>query len=65
MAVTIAQVVARFKKDVGDALSPKVIRAICEDLDYVHRKRILDPVNTVNAFLVQVLHGNVACTEGN
>ncbi len=63
MAVTIAQVVARFKKDVGDALSPKVIRAICEDLDYVHRKRILDPVNTVNAFLVQVLYGNVACTE--
>ena len=62
MAVTIAKVVARFKKDVGEALSPEVIRAVCEDLDYVHRKRLLDPVNTVNAFLTQVLHGNVACT---
>jgi Transposase DDE domain len=62
MAATIAQVVARFKKDVGDALSPKVIQAVCDDLEHSYRHRLLDPVNTVNAFLVQILHGNVACT---
>lgn len=62
MAVTIAQVVTRFKKDVGEALSPGAIQAVCDDLDHVHRKRILDPVNTVNAFLTQILHGNTACS---
>jgi hypothetical protein len=63
MALTIAKVVGRFKKDVGDALSPSVIQAVCDDLEYVHRKRILDPVNTVHAFLTQVLHGNAACAN--
>lgn len=62
MALTISQVVGRIKADVGAALSASVIEAVCGDLDVVYRKRILDPVNTVHAFLAQVLHGNVACT---
>jgi len=61
MALTIANVVARFKNDVGKALSPAVIQAVCEDLGHEYRRRILDPVHTVHAFLTQVLHGNVAC----
>jgi hypothetical protein len=62
MALTISQVVGRFKTDVGAALSANVILGICDDLDIVHRNRILDPVTTVHSFLAQVLHGNIACT---
>ena len=62
MALSIAQVVGRFKDDVGQALSADVIRTVCRDVDHVYRDRILDPVVTVHTFLTQVLHGNVACT---
>lgn len=63
MATTVAKVVERFKSDVGRALSPPAIRQACADLGYVYRRRLLDPVTTVHAFLLQVLHGNTACSE--
>jgi hypothetical protein len=63
MAVTVAQVVGQFKSDVGRALSPHAIRQACADLGHVYRRRLLDPVTTVHAFLLQVLHGNAACSE--
>lgn len=61
MATTVAQVVAQFKADVGQALSSRVIEQACHDLGHVYRQRVLGPVTTVHAFLTQVLHGNVAC----
>jgi hypothetical protein len=63
MAPTFAEVIGQFKADVGRALSPRFIERVCTDLDYDYRKRILDPVTTIHAFLTQVLHGNTACTE--
>ena len=63
MAPKFARVVARFKADVGQVLSATVIEQLCEDLGYEYRKRILDPVTTVHAFLTQVLHGNTACSH--
>ena len=63
MAVTVAQVLEQFKADVGRALSPKAIRDACADVGHVYRQRLLDPVTTVHAFLLQVLHGNTACSE--
>jgi hypothetical protein len=62
MALTIVQVVARFKADVGQALSAATIEKVCGYLGYRFRQRILGPVNLVHIFLLQVLHGNVACT---
>ena len=61
MALTVVQIVGQFKADVGRALAPAFIERVCADLGHVHRKRLLDPVTTVHAFLSQVLHGNVAC----
>jgi hypothetical protein len=63
MAITVAKVLGQFKADVGRALSARTIRAACADLGHVYRRRLLDPVTTVHAFLVQVLHGNAACSE--
>ena len=63
MAIPIAQVVAQFKADVGHTLSARVIEQVCVALGHGYRQRILDPVTTVHALSVQVLHGNTACTN--
>jgi len=63
MAPSFAEVIGQFKADVGRALSSEVIEQVCDELGHVYRKRILDPVTTVHAFLTQVLHGNTACSE--
>jgi Transposase DDE domain len=62
MAHTIPQIVRRFKADVRNALSPATIERICGHLGYVCRERVLGPVTTVHVFLLQILHGNIACT---
>jgi Transposase DDE domain len=62
MALSIPQIVRQFKADVATAVSPETIVAICAHLHYTWRKRILDPVTTIHVFLVQILHGNTACT---
>jgi hypothetical protein len=61
MALTIAQVVGQFKGDVAKVLSGDMILQLCRDLNHVWRKRVLDPVTTVQFFLLQILHGNIAC----
>lgn len=62
MALTIPQIVGQFKADVAKALSAETIDKICGYLGYVCRQRVLDPVSTVHVFLLQILHGNTACT---
>jgi hypothetical protein len=62
MALSIPQVIRQFKADVAKALSPETVNKICGYLGYVCRKRVLDPVTTVHVFLLQILHGNTACT---
>jgi hypothetical protein len=62
MALNISEIVSQFKADVAKALSAEIIGEICGYLDYTWRERILDPVTTVQAFLLQILHGNTACT---
>jgi hypothetical protein len=62
MAFTIPQIVRQFKADVATALSGELIQRICGALGHQWRDRVLDPVTTVHAFLMQILHGNTACT---
>jgi len=62
MALTIPQVLRQFKADVAKALSAETILKICGYLGHVSRKRVLGPVTTVHVFLLQILHGNTACT---
>lgn len=63
MAANIAEVVKQIKSDVAAHLDPSIIRSVCEEFGHKWRKRILDPVTTVHAFLLQVLFGNTACDE--
>ncbi len=62
MALTVAEVVGQFKADVGRALSADFIERVCYNVGHVFRKRILDPVTLIHTFLLQILHGNIACT---
>jgi Transposase DDE domain len=62
MALSIPQIVHQFKADVAKVLTADTIRKICRDVGYSWRERVLDPVTTIHVFLVQILHGNTACT---
>jgi hypothetical protein len=62
MAFTIPQILRQFKADVSQAIAAEAILKICGYLRYVCRDRVLGPVTTVHVFLLQILHGNTACT---
>jgi Transposase DDE domain len=62
MALSIPQIVRQFKADVANALSPEMISGICGYLQYTWRERVLNPTTTIYVFLLQILHGNTACT---
>ena len=61
MVASILRVLARIKADVAAHLQATMIERICRELGHTWRDRILTPVVTVHAFLLQVLHGNTAC----
>lgn len=62
MALTVPQILRQFKSDVAKALAAETIWKICGFLGHAWRERVLDPVTTVHVFLLQILHGNTACT---
>jgi hypothetical protein len=63
MARSILAAVQRIKAEVAHWLTPKAIRDLCKTLGYSWRERLLDPVTTVHLFLLQILHGNTACSH--
>jgi Transposase DDE domain len=63
MSASIVQAVARIKRNVAQFLTAASIVQACRDVQYTWRERDLGPVQTVWAFLLQVLHGNTACTH--
>jgi len=63
MAFTITAAISRIKSDVARILTPDSIRAACRRVGHSWRERVLDPATTVHLFLLQVLHGNTACSH--
>jgi hypothetical protein len=61
MVHSILAALHRIKADVARHLEPALIERSCQELNYRWRERMLDPVTTVHAFLLQVLYGNTAC----
>jgi hypothetical protein len=61
MVGIILNAVARIKADVAVHLQAAMIERLCRELGHEWRQRILTPVVTIHAFLLQVLHGNSAC----
>ncbi len=63
MTGIITDVVKQFKQDWTSRIEPHAILAACREAGYTWRDRVLGPVITIQAFLVQILHGNTACTH--
>jgi len=63
MPPRILPILERLRQDHSEHLAPAAIEAACRQEGYTWRKRLLDPVVTIYLFLLQVLHGNTACSH--
>lgn len=50
----------RVQREVAQVLDPDAILAVCREVGYRFRQRVLDPVTTIHLFVFQILHGNFA-----
>lgn len=51
------------REDLAILLLPEVLGQFCRDCGHCWRERLLDPVTTIHLFVLQVLHGNTACSH--
>ncbi len=63
MSLSIVNAIATIKRSVAECLTAQSIQQACRDEHYRWRERDLGPAKTVYAFLLQVLHGNTACSH--
>ena len=64
MVASVTAVLSRFKTEWATQLQPEAIIGACEEAGYTSwRDRVLTPVTTIQLFLLQVLHGNTACSH--
>jgi hypothetical protein len=64
MVPRITAVLTQFKTDWAAQLQPDAIKAACQEAGSTSwRDRVLTPVTTIQLFLLQVLHGNTACSH--
>jgi hypothetical protein len=57
-------ILQRFTGEWAALLQPEAILAVCREIGYTAwRDRVLTPVTTVQLFLLQILHGNTACSH--
>jgi hypothetical protein len=59
----IVTILGRLQQDLAAELSPDAIERACKEERYSWRQRVLNPVTTVYLFVLQVLHGNTACSH--
>jgi hypothetical protein len=62
MAPNFTEILFRFKANVAKVLSAETINRICIALGHSWRERVLSPAVTLQVFLLQILHGNTACS---
>ena len=63
MVTSIVEVVRQFKQGWTEQLSGAMIDKACREVDYKSRNRVLNPVVTLQLFMLQILHGNTAMTH--
>jgi len=61
--VKIAHALQKVKRTYDQIIPATTILKIAEAVGHTHRQRILGPVETIYLFLVQILHGNTACSH--
>ena len=64
MVANITTILQRFTGEWAMLLQPEAILTVCGEIGYTAgRDRVLTPVTTVPLFLLQILHGNTACSH--
>jgi hypothetical protein len=63
MPPRIIPILDRLRQDIAAGLAKETIEQACRQCHYSWRRRVLDPATTIYLFLLQVLHGNTACTH--
>jgi hypothetical protein len=64
MVPRITTILQRFTTEWAMLLQPEAILTVCREIGYTAwRDRVLTPVTTLQLFLLQVLHGNTACSH--
>ena len=48
------------QEELAQVLDAGQITAVCRDVGYQFRQRLLDPVATIHLFVIQILNGNFA-----
>ena len=62
MVPSVTTILQRFQTAWAAQLQPDAIHTACQEAGYTSwRNRLLNPVTTVQLFLLQILHGNTAC----
>jgi hypothetical protein len=63
MPPRIIPILDRLRQDLASGLARETIEQACRQAHHRWRSRILDPATTIYLFLLQVLHGNTACSH--
>jgi Transposase DDE domain len=64
MVPRLTTILQRFTGEWAALLQPDAILAVCHEIGYTGwRDRVLTPVTTMQLFLLQILHGNAACSH--
>lgn len=63
MVLTVTEALKHINADLAHLLDAPAIVAVCREVGYQWRARLLDPVTTVHLFLLQILHRNTACSH--
>jgi hypothetical protein len=64
MVPSVTAILQRFTTEWAMLLQPESILAVCREIGYTAwRDRVLTPVTTMQLFLLQILHGNTACSH--
>jgi hypothetical protein len=64
MVQRITTILQRFTTEWAILLQPEAILEACAEIGYTEwRNRVLTPVTTMQLFLLQMLHGNTACSH--
>jgi Transposase DDE domain len=63
MVPTFTQALQLVRDDLAHLISPASLAALCRSAGLRWRRRVLDPINTIHLFLLQILHGNTACAH--
>jgi Transposase DDE domain len=61
--LNLLEALATIKRTLAECVTGAAIEAACRAENYTWRRRQLGPAKTVQAFIMQILHGNTACSH--